>query len=168
MADQSVPEWYVVRTKPHQEDVAQLSLLRGSIEVMCPRIQERRVIRRKVQQVASPLFPGYIFAKCLRTELRMVQYARGVQDLVSFGSGPAVVSQEIVDEISQRLERRMVVRATHRFIPGDVVRIQDGPLFGLEAVFDRELIGQERAMLLMRMLACQVRVVLDLKSIVNA
>ena len=52
--------------------------------------------------------------------------------------------------------------------PGDVVSIQDGPLGGLEAVFEREMIGQQRAMLLLKMLACQVRVVLDLKSIVNS
>ena len=49
MAEQSVAEWYAVRTKPRQEGVAESSLLRGGIEVLCPRIQERRVIRRKVQ-----------------------------------------------------------------------------------------------------------------------
>jgi transcriptional antiterminator RfaH len=62
----------------------------------------------------------------------------------------------------------VVTLNTPHFSPGDVVSIQDGPLCGLEAVFEREMIGQQRAMLLLKMLACQVRVVLDLKSIVNS
>jgi transcriptional antiterminator RfaH len=168
MAEQSVAEWYAVRTKPHQEGVAESSLLRGGIEVLCPRIQEQRVIRRKMQRVVSPLFPGYLFAKCPLAKLRVLQYARGVGSLVSFGTSPAVVSNEIIDEISRRIQGGMVVLHTSRFAHGDVVRIQEGPLCGLEAVFERELVGQQRAMLLMKMLACQVRVVLDLKSIVNA
>lgn len=168
MGERSVAEWFAVRTKPHQEGVAESSLLRGGIEVLCPRIQERRMIRRRMQQVVNPLFPGYLFAKCPVDQLRMVQYAKGVRDLVSFGKGPAVVSHEIICEISKRLEGGVFVLQTPRFAQGDVVRIQEGPLCGLEAIFERELGGQERAILLMKMLVSQVRVVLDLKSIVNA
>ncbi len=168
MVEQSVAEWYVVRTKPHQEGVAESSLLRGGVELLCPRIQERRVINRKVQQVLAPLFPGYLFTKCRVDQLRMVQYSKGVRGLVSFGRDPAVVSQEVIGELSKRLEGGVVVFRAPSFLRGDVVRIQEGPLCGLEAIFDRELSGQVRAILLMKMLVSQVRVVLDLKSVVNA
>jgi transcriptional antiterminator RfaH len=47
------------------------------------------------------------------------------------------------------------------------VRIKDGLLCGLEAVFEKEMIGQQRAMLLMKTLTCQVRVIVDLKSVAN-
>lgn len=168
MAEQAEAEWYVVRTKPHQEDVAELSLARGGIEVLCPRIQERRLIRRRVQQVVSPLFPGYLFARCSLSGLRLIRYAKGVRHLVVFGSGPAVMSTEVMEEISRRLRGGVVIPQSQTFVHGNVVRIQDGPLRGLEAVFERELAGQQRAMLLMKMLASQVRVVVDLNSIVNA
>ena len=160
-------EWYVVRTKPHQENTVETSLTRAGIEVLCPRIKEQRVIRRKMQQMVSPLFPGYLFAKCHPSLLRIVQYAKGVRALVSFGAGPVVISDEIVNEISQRLHGGIAALHARRFSHGDVVQIREGPLSGLEAVFEREMAGQQRAMLLMRMLACQVRVVVDLKSIVN-
>jgi transcriptional antiterminator RfaH len=62
----------------------------------------------------------------------------------------------------------VVVPHAVRFAHGDVVRIQDGPLCGFEAVFERELAGQQRVMLLMKVLAGQTRVILDLKSVVNA
>lgn len=168
MAEQPATEWHVVRAKPYQEDVVESSLTRSGIEILCPRIQEQRVIKRKMRQVVSPLFPGYLFAKFPLSRLRMVQYANGVRNVVSFGSGPAVVSNEIIDEISKRLQEGVFVLHAPRFSHGDVVRIQEGPLCGLEAIFERKLDGQQRAMLLMRMLAGQVRVVLDLHSIVNA
>ncbi len=168
MAEPSQMEWYVVRTKPHQENAVESSLMRVGIEVLCPRIKEQRVIRRKIQPVVSPLFPGYLFAKCPSFRLRGVQYAKGVRDLVSFGAGPVVIPEEIVHEIFQRLEGGVVAPyPPMSWARGDVVRIQEGPLCGLEAVFEREMVGQQRAVLLMKMLACQVRVVLDVKSLVN-
>ncbi|MGA6826503.1 transcription termination/antitermination NusG family protein [Nitrospira sp. NS4] len=168
MAEPSVMEWHVVRTKPHQEYLAEASLSRAGIETLYPRISEHKMIRRKMESVVSPLFPGYLFAKFILSQSRMVQYAVGVRNVVSFGPGPAVVSSDIIDGIRQRLQGGVAVLQRARFAHGDVVRIQEGPLCGLEAVFEREMIGQQRAMLLLKMLVGQVRVVLDLKSIVNS
>lgn len=168
MAEPSVMEWHVVRTKPHQEYLAEASLSRAGIETLYPRISEHRMIRRKMESVVSPLFPGYLFARFILSQSRMVQYAVGVRNVVSFGPGPAVVSSDIIDGIRQRLQGGVAVLQRARFAHGDVVRIQEGPLCGLEAVFERDMIGQQRAMLLLKMLAGQVRVVLDLKSIVNS
>ncbi|MCP9455350.1 MAG: hypothetical protein NNA18_04475 [Nitrospira sp.] len=168
MAEQERAEWYVVRTKPHQETIAEASLLRGGIEAICPRIQERRVIRKRLQQVIGPLFPGYLFAKSTLAGLRLIKYARGVRHLVSFGAGPVVVSQEVMDEIFRRMEGGVVTPLRPSFARGDLVRVTEGPLQGLEAVFERELPGQQRALLLMKMLAGQVRVELDLRAIVCA
>ncbi|MCP9471115.1 MAG: hypothetical protein NNA30_00070 [Nitrospira sp.] len=168
MPEQAESHWYVVRTKPHQEAVAESSLLRGGIEAICPRIQERRLIRRKMQQIISPLFPGYLFAKSSPSEWRLIQYARGVRHLVSLGAGPVAVKPEVMEEIFQRLKGGIVVPEPVAFTRGAVVRITEGPLQGLEAVFERELPGQQRALLLMKMLVGQVRVVLDLKAIANA
>ncbi len=167
MPEQASTEWYVVRTKPHQENTVESSLTRIGIEVLFPRIKEQRVIRRKRQQVVSSLFPGYVFAKCQSFRLRGVHYAKGVREVVSFGAGPVVIREEIVHEISQRLDGGIVVLRSPTFSRGDVVRIQEGPLCGLEAIFEREMVGQQRAVLLMKMLDCQMRVVLDVKSLVN-
>ncbi len=168
MSEQAEAEWYVVRTKPHQETIAEASLLRGGIEAICPRIQERRVIRRRLQRVIGPLFPGYLFARSTLTGLRMIKYARGVRHVVSFGAGPVVVGQDVMNEIFRRMEGGVVIPSQPLFARGDLVRVTEGPLQGLEAVFERELPGQQRALLLMRMLAGQVRVELDLRALVNA
>lgn len=167
MAEQSALEWYVVRTKPHQEHLVESTLSRVGIEILCPRIRERKHIRRKMQSVVTPLFPSYLFARFCLSQSRTVMYATGVRNLVSFGHAPAIVQNEIVAGIRARLQDGVVDLKVPNFNRGDVVRIREGPLCGLEAVFEQEMIGQQRAMLLMKTLTCQVRVILDLKSVVN-
>lgn len=167
MAEQAELEWYVVRSKPHQESSVASNLSRAGIEVLYPRIREVKRIRRKIQSVITPLFPGYLFARFCLSQSRIVMYATGVRNLVSFGHVPATVHSEIIDGIRERLQDGVVELKAPSFTRGEVVRIKEGPLCGLEAVFEREMIGQQRAMLLMKTLTCQVRVILDLKSVVN-
>lgn len=167
MAEQAALEWHVVRTKPHQEYSVESILSRAGIEILCPRIRERKLIRRKMQSVVTPLFPSYLFARFYLSQSRIVIYATGVRNLVSFGPAPAIVQGEIIDGIRERLQDGVVDLKVPSFTRGDVVRIKEGPLCGLEAVFEKEMIGQQRAMLLMKTLTFQVRVTLDLKSIAN-
>ena len=50
---------------------------------------------------------------------------------------------------------------------GEVVPIKDGPLGGSEAVVERELPGYKRAILLLKTLSYQAKIVVDLGNIVN-
>jgi len=145
MADQPAMEWHVVRTKPHQEYLVESGLTRVGNEILCPRITDQRLIRREMQPVISPLSPGYVFARFRSSHSRMVMYTNGVRNLVSFGSAPAVVSPEVIDGIRDRLQGGVVALNTPHFSHGDVMSIQDGPLCGLEAVFEREMSGQQRS-----------------------
>ena len=52
-------------------------------------------------------------------------------------------------------------------MPGEIIRIQTGPLQGLEAVFVREMSDHERVVLLLRTLTYQARVVLPVEQVVN-
>jgi len=52
-------------------------------------------------------------------------------------------------------------------MPGQVVRIQEGPLRGVEAVFERHIPEYQRAVLLLRAISYQAKVVVDLEDIVN-
>lgn len=128
MTEQPAMEWYLVRTKPHQEYSVESSLSRVGIEILCPRITESKIVRRKRQPVTCPLSPGYLFARFCFSRSWMVMYASGVRNLVTFGSAPAVVSSEIIDGIRERLQGGSVALNTPHFSPGDAVSIQDGPL----------------------------------------
>lgn len=160
--------WYAVSTKPHQEHQAELNLRRLGIETFCPLLKHRKVIRRKSQIVVGPLFPGYLFTRLnLDDQYRAVTYARGVRKLVAFGSSPAVVDEELIEAIKSRVGDGYATVSTHSFTPGQVVRIREGPLCGLEAIFEREMSAHQRAVLLLRALCYQARVVVPLEQVAN-
>lgn len=146
--------WYAVNAKPHQERLAELNLQRLGVETFCPLLKQRKVIRRRQQISTAPLFPGYLFARFrLEDQYRAVLYARGVRNIVAFGSIPALVDEEMIAALQSRLQNGYVTVPISTFRPGQVVRIQEGPLHGLEAIFEREMPGYQRAVLLLRALS---------------
>lgn len=161
--------WYVVRCKPHQERSVRVHLERAGIETFLPEIREVKVARRSIHDCLSPLFPGYLFAQfSVDRDYRTVTYCRGVRGVVSFGPRPAVVEEDLLAAIRARMvEGYITLSGIPDFSPGQVVRIQAGPLRGMEAIFERTIPGYQRAVLLLRALAYQARLVVDLKDLVN-
>jgi transcriptional antiterminator RfaH len=161
-------DWYVVNTKSHQERQAEVNLVRLGVEVFCPRLMESKVIRRVRKTVITSLFPGYLFARLdVGTQYRSVIYATGVRKIVTFGATAAKVDQELIDGIRSRLLNGYAMLPSRLPKPGQLVRIQSGPLSGLDAIFEREMTGSQRVVLLLQMLSCQARVVLPAEQVVN-
>jgi transcriptional antiterminator RfaH len=139
------------------------------MEVFCPRLRQVKTVRRRRKSVVVPLFPGYLFSRfCVEDQYRAVVYARGVRRIVCFGTTPAPVDDRLVEGIRDRLVDGYATIATPRFAVGQSVRISEGSLCGLEAVFERELSGTQRAVLLLKTLSFQARVIVDLDHIAAA
>jgi transcriptional antiterminator RfaH len=151
--------WYAVHTKPRQESLAQTSLKREGVETFCPKLRRKKTIRRQYRWVSGPLFPNYIFARFdLSSSSRLVKYATGVINIVSFGGKPATVDQSIIDAIAAHCVENIVTIQPPTLRPGDVVEIQEGPLRGLRGVFERELSDSERVIILLQSIAAAARV----------
>ncbi len=160
--------WYAVNTKPYREHVADLNLRRLGVETFCPLLKQSKVIRRRRQTVVGPLFPAYLFIRFnYEDQQRAVSYARGVRKIVVFGATPAVVEEDLIDAIKSRLENGYVTVTSPRFTPGESVRIQEGPLCGLEAIFERDMSHHQRVVLLLRTLAYQARVVVPFDQVAH-
>ena len=160
--------WYAVQTKPHSESFAGASLQHLDVEVFLPVLREKKVIRGKYQTSTVPMFPGYLFVRCtMPSQYRTVAYARGVKQFVSFGSGPAIVDDSIVEVIRSQENNEVAERPERSFVPGQVVRINGGPLFGLEAIFQRPMSGVQRAVLLLKTISYQARVIVDSQLVAN-
>lgn len=139
------------------------------MECFLPLLQEQRTIRRKVRTVVVPLFPGYLFVRInLSVHYRAVTYARGVRRIVEFGATPVEVDVTMIDAIKNRVAspEGYVLERPKELRSGQHVQIKDGPFVGLEAVFMREMSGHQRAMVLLRTLALQARVVLEINQLV--
>jgi transcriptional antiterminator RfaH len=160
--------WYAVNTKTRCEAIACASLDRHGVEVFLPMLRERKVHRGECRRTTSPLFPRYLFAKFdVSSQLRAVTYARGVKSVVTFGSAPSMVDESIIHAIRSQLTEGVTELAEDRFSPGQMVRIQDGPLCGLEAVFERKLNGTSRTVLLLKAISFQARVILESQYVAN-
>lgn len=160
--------WYAVNTKSHCEVSACASLDRHGVEVFLPMLRERKVLRGECRPTTLPLFPRYLFAKFdVSSQLRAVTYARGVKSIVAFGSGPSMVDESIIHAIRSRLTKGVIELSEDRFSPGQIVRIQDGPLCGLEAVFEKKLDGTNRSVLLLKAMSFQARVILESRYVAN-
>jgi transcriptional antiterminator RfaH len=160
--------WYVVNTKPHQEDLAELTLQRLGVETFSPRLKQSKLIGQRRLTVTGPLFPGYLFARfSLDTRYRAVCYAQGVRKIVAFGPEPSVVDEKIIDSIKSNLQEGYVTVQRPLFTAGQTVRIQEGPFRGFEAVFVHEMSDQQRVVLLLQALSYQARVVVELEHVVT-
>ena len=158
--------WYVIRTKPHQEGRAQCHLTQVSVETFLPLLKHTKRIRRQERTAVEPLFHGYLFARFdINDRYRAVNFACGVLNIVEFGSKPAEVSESVIDDIRDRLVDGYVIPQSEPLQEGQTVRIKDGPLTGLEAIFIREMTKQHRVLLLLNTLAIQAKLTLDLDQV---
>ena len=105
--------------------------------------------------VKEPMFPRYLFVR-LKNDGQQnwspIRSTIGVSHLVTFGPHLAMLDDEIMVNLIERLDEDPVVEA---FKQGDIVEIVDGPFGGLEAVF-RTFSGEGRATLLLEFMAKHV------------
>jgi transcription antitermination factor NusG len=118
--------------------------------------------------ITQPLFPRYLFAKFKREQLSKILFTRGVHDVVCFGDGPACVSEDIIEVIRERIDQNGFVKLNNDLKPGDKVVISAGPLKNLIGVFEREVKGRERIMILLTAIGYQGHLEVDRNLIKRA
>jgi transcriptional antiterminator RfaH len=142
--------WYVVATKPRNEDRAAMNLLNGGIEVLAPRLKLRKFKDGKFVEVIEPMFPGYIFVRFHPVdEFRMVKYARGVKTIVHFGGKIVPLQDDMIELIRTRLENGVASIQKPKIDKGEKILIKDGPFKGFSGIFESELDGKERVAILL-------------------
>jgi transcriptional antiterminator RfaH len=162
--------WYCILTKPQREKqvAEQLETLLG-FEVYFPQIRLQRTIRRVRRQITEPLFPRYLFCRVdLSCSYRAVRYAHDVVDLVSFGPQPAVVGDQLIDDLRSWANEGHFTTVRPAFASGERVQISDGPMQGLQAVILDECSDNERVAVLLSILGCDARLTIDSSQLAKA
>lgn len=154
-------QWYAVYTKPKSEDAVAGFFENAGLEVFNPRLKQKKYMQGAYRDKISPLFPCYLFVKFEPlTTAWMIKYTRGVKKIVG-GDLPWPVPDEIIDSIKANEENGVVEIKPPEFRCGDRAMIKDGPLQGLSGIFEKELNGQERVVLLLNAIEYQARAVVD-------
>mgnify|MGYP001264478398 CR=1 FL=1 len=146
-------QWYVVSTKTRRERFAQEQLRRRGVHALLPQLADPR------RSAPSPLFPGYVLIRIdLEAQYFDVVWTPGVRRFVSFGHSPAVIGDDAIALLLDRLGPEGVLAARPAFQSGDVVRIRRGPLEGLVGILDKPGSGRGRVRVLLEMLRRQTSV----------
>src|SRR5437016_2704982 len=141
--------WYVVQSQPNTELKAVAHLNRQGFATYLPRYLKRRRHARRVEVVAAPLFPRYLFVSIDMTaqRWRSIYSTVGVSRLVSNGDWPAPVPDEVITSLRQRESTSGYVQLDRRpnFRAGDRVRILEGAFYDCLGVYegmsDRDRVG---------------------------
>jgi transcriptional antiterminator RfaH len=153
--------WYLVHTKPRQEDIALTNLQRQGYECYLPQMRIERIRRRKAEIATEPMFPRYLFIRLDSSDQGMswspIRSTLGVSQLVHFGAQAAKVDDTLVDLLRQR-EQAMPLDAM--FHSGDSVIITDGPFAGIEAIY-QTADAERRAFILLEILSQPVSMHID-------
>jgi transcriptional antiterminator RfaH len=158
------PRWYVIHTKPKQENRTYANLQAWGIKTFSPLLKERQYKPHSSQSsyVNKPLFPQYLFAQFnAEALLHKICFTRGVHNVVSFGGKPVPLDDEVIECLKVRVDEDGFVKPSEEFRPGDKVVIKDGPLKEIAGALERDLRDHERVLILLEVVNYQARVLIE-------
>ena len=168
-------DWLAIQTIPRREPTAAANLNSSGLETFLPLF--RRFVPTQYKQASTgrygyylieSLFPGYLFARLQDTDWGTVRRAQGVRSLVRMGDRPARVDEWIIEGIRLRMNEDGLCEpqkpAYSDLLPDTLVEIRSG----LTGIFIEGLNGGERVALLMNIMGCDRRVILDRADVTPA
>jgi transcriptional antiterminator RfaH len=154
--------WYAVHSRPKQEIRALENLQNQGFETWLPMLTMEKLRRGRLAEVTEPMFSRYLFIRLdtEHTNWAPIRSTLGVSRLVSFGNRPAPIADDLIQTL-----RQMPDRAPERLLQtGQAVRMIDGPLKGLEAVY-QQADGELRAMVLVNLMSKQHSVLVEMQHL---
>ena len=163
------PAWYCARTKPKHEHIAAANLRKNlNLEVFHPRLRIERATRRGVMRVSEPLFPCYIFFRCIIDEkLGEIQRTNGVNTVVHFARRIPKIADAVIEELKECFEGEETMTVKDRLSPGDEVVVVDGAFSGMCAFVLRVMPARKRVQVLLDVLGRPTPAEVDENSVVN-
>ncbi len=155
-------QWYVIHTKPRQEQRALENLQRQGFEAWLPMIALEKVRRSRLTQVTEPMFSRYLFIRLDTTQTNWspIRSTLGVSKLVSFGNVPAAVPDALID----MLRESPPLTPPRLMNPGAEVQLVEGPLRGLRGIYQQHD-GEARAMVLIELLSQPQTIQIELQAL---
>jgi transcriptional antiterminator RfaH len=162
------PAWYCARTKPKHEHIAAATVRKNlGLEAFLPRLRVERATRRGAVQTIEPLFPCYLFVRCVIEErLDEIKHTNGVSSLVRFGGKASVVEDSIIEELQDCFEADEPMTVENRLAPGSEVSVTGGAFDGMRAHVLRNLPAKQRVQVLLDILGQPTPVEVDRSAVV--
>ena len=154
----SALRWYVIQTKPRQEDRAQHFLSEKGFEAYLPKMEMVNVRKNRRALTQKALFPSYLFTRFEQQEsLAHVRWTKGVVKILPESNRPLPVDNEVVRNIKTLARKDGVIRKKS-LKTKDRVRIVNGPFKDLLGIFEHWTSDQGRVRVLLSLINYQASV----------
>lgn len=157
--------WYALYVMSNAEFVVEEALRGYGIESFLPTWSEVTVWSDRKKTIHRPLFPGYLFARCDESQLREIPRIAGVIEILPSKLNPAPVDPADIANVRRALAADLPMTPC-RYITGDEVLIDSGPLAGVRGIVQRSKDGT-RVIVKIEMLKRAVRVEIDFRDLVK-
>jgi transcription antitermination factor NusG len=159
-ATRNVFPWFALQVRTRQEASVGDQLNGQGYERFLPFYRVRKRWSDRIKEVEAPLFPGYLFCRFDPHDRLPILKTPGVIQIIGFKDGPAAVDESEIRSI-QTLVAAGVPHQPWPFLSaGDRVRIDSGPLVGLEGILT-EVKRSHRLVLSVTLLQRSVAVEID-------
>jgi transcription antitermination factor NusG len=156
--------WYALQVRTRYERVVAEHLGSQGFEWFLPLSKERKRWSDRIKEVESPLFPGYLFCRFDAQNRLPILKTPGLVQIVGYNRQPIAVDDGEISAI-QTLVASGIPNQPCSFVEiGDRVRIESGPLRGLEGILI-ESRGHHKFVLSVTLLQRSVAVEIDALSV---
>jgi len=130
-------QWFALRVKSNFERMTALHLREKGYLEFLPSYTVRSRWSDRVKSIEKPLFPGYVFCN-FNPHLRLpILTTPGVLHIVGIGKEPQPIDESEIATVWKTLRSGVSLQPWPCFQIGERVRVERGPLTGVEGVIVR-------------------------------
>ena len=126
--------WYALRTKSKFEKASAVSLANKGYQAYLPCYRQRRRWTDRVTEIEFPLFPGYVFCRFDVMKRLPILTTPGIVSVVGIGKLPVAIPDAEIFAVQTILKSELYAGPWPYIREGQRIRIEKGPLIGLEGV----------------------------------
>jgi len=165
ITEPSADRWYALQLRTHWESSTAAMLSNKGYQVFLPTYKPLKRGRSKATEVQSPLFPGYLFCRFNVFDRLPVLITPGVITVVRSGRTPIPVENSELEAVQKMVSTGLRVEPCPYLEVGQLVRIEDGALRGIEGILT-SFKGAQRIVVSISLLRRSVALEID-RSVVS-
>ncbi len=127
--------WYALYTKPRSEFKAAEQLEINNINYYLPTVTTQKQWSDRKKKITEPIIRGYIFIKADEKERLLSLELYSIVRCVTERGRPAVIPEWQIKNLMKMLEYDGDFYVLNKLVPGQRVKIKDGPFMGVEGIY---------------------------------
>jgi len=131
-------QWCAIQTRYQHEHLTNQILDNKGFETFFPTFARIRQWKDRKKKIWEALFPGYLFVADIAERRVQVVTTPGVCSIVCFANLPALIPSHEIESIRRAVSSAYPVEPHPHIKQGDRVRVNEGPLSGIEGVLIRK------------------------------